>query len=227
MRITKYIPSFVKDYLQLVALRLRYPKCVIDTTLIADGVVIGEGVSVASGASLGPNVRIGNYSYINSGTIVDSGEIGKFCSIGCYCQIGGAEHPIEYITTSPYVYKSRAVSEMSTCFNEFPHPPRIGNDVWIGSHAIITQGVTLDDGAVVGAGSIVTRDVPAYAVVVGSPARVLKYRFSEDSIRFLLSLQWWNRSQSGLRAVTPFFEAGADWQQHIPSAVSKRDSVSS
>ncbi|WP_140538245.1 DapH/DapD/GlmU-related protein [Mesorhizobium sp. B1-1-8] len=67
----------------------------------------------------------------------------------------------------------------------------VGNDVWIGHGAIMLPGVAIGDGAVVGAGAVVTKDVPPYAIVVGSPAKVIRYRFSEDVVAKLLAIQWW------------------------------------
>ena len=81
----------------------------------------------------------------------------------------------------------------------FDEPLRIGSDVWIGSNACILRGLAVGDGAVIGAGSVVTKDVPPYAVVVGNPARVLKYRFSEEVIARLLRLEWWNMPDEVLR----------------------------
>lgn len=75
----------------------------------------------------------------------------------------------------------------------------IGNDVWVGLRAVIMSGVTVGDGAVIGTGAIVTRDVPPYAIVVGSPAKVLKYRFDADTIRKLQSIRWWDWPEERIR----------------------------
>ena len=71
-------------------------------------------------------------------------------------------------------------------------PTKIGNDVWIGANAIIQSGVTIGDGAIIGSGAVVTKDVPPYAIVVGVPAKILKYRFNKEQIKELLQLKWWN-----------------------------------
>jgi virginiamycin A acetyltransferase len=76
----------------------------------------------------------------------------------------------------------------------------IGNDVWIGARAVILDGITIGDGAIVGACAVVTKDVPPYAVVAGVPARVIRYRFSEKKIRTLLELQWWEWSPEEIKA---------------------------
>ena len=75
----------------------------------------------------------------------------------------------------------------------------IGNDVWIGSRVIIKQGLNIGTGAVIGAGSIVTKDVPEYAIVAGCPARIIRYRFDENTIKRLLATQWWTLSEKEIR----------------------------
>ncbi len=85
-------------------------------------------------------------------------------------------------------------------------PVTIGNDVWIGVRVIILGGVKIGNGAVIGAGSVVTRDVPPYAVVAGAPARLIRYRFEEPVIRRLEELQWWNKSEEELRQLLPLFQ---------------------
>jgi len=90
---------------------------------------------------------------------------------------------------------------------------RIGNDVWIGAGAYVKAGVTIGDGAVVGMASVVTRDVPAYAIVAGNPARIIRMRFAEDVVHALLDMQWWLLSDEELRALGPMF--------HDPEALIK------
>lgn len=123
-------------------------------------------------------------------------DIGSFTSIASGVILGGARHPMEWLGMSPVFYKGR--DSIKKKFVEFELPPprivSIGNDVWIGRNAIILPGVNVSDGAVVGAGSVVTKDVPPYAVVAGNPARVIKYRFDEDIIKSLLKIKWWNLS---------------------------------
>ena len=85
-------------------------------------------------------------------------------------------------------------------------PVSIGNDVWIGARVIVLGGVTIGNGAVIGAGSVVTRDVPPYAVVAGTPARLIRYRFEEPVIRRLEELRWWDKPEEELKRALPLFQ---------------------
>lgn len=148
------------------------------------------------------NGIIGSNSYIfHSSSIRDKRtRIGKFCSIASQVSIGTTSHPLHHLTTSPIPYKD--IRELTGGL-AFPKeklldytsskPVTIGNDVWIGLNAVIMDGITIGDGAVIGAGAIVTKDIPPYAIAVGVPARVIKYRFDENTIRRLLQAKWWDQ----------------------------------
>ncbi len=87
---------------------------------------------------------------------------------------------------------------------------RIGSDVWIGARATIMPGVTVSDGAIIGAGAVVTHDVPAYAVVAGVPAKILRYRFNQDQINELLKIGWWNWHRTKIMKNVHFFYDDVD-----------------
>ncbi|MBC7648989.1 MAG: CatB-related O-acetyltransferase [Vitreoscilla sp.] len=147
------------------------------------GAVISLGADVAKASYLGQvqvarDVRIGFGSYINSG-LIDSGEIGCWCAIGYNVQIGPWEHDTQQVSMSP-VFMRRFYPAAKPEADQ-PPPPQIGHDVWIGSGVIVLRGVTIGDGAVVAAGSVVTRDVDAYSVVGGVPARFIKPRFAKQT----------------------------------------------
>ena len=139
--------------------------------------------------------EVGAYSYISPNTVIENAQIGRFCSISDHCRIGMGTHNTNQISTSPIFTqkvngtKARWVDKN---VNDSPfRKVRVGNDVWIGSRAMILGGVTVGDGAVVGAGAVVTKDVPAYAIVAGVPAKVIKYRFPERLIELLMDFKWW------------------------------------
>lgn len=149
-------------------------------------------------------VEMARYSYIGTNTIVSDTKIGAFCSIGSSCSIGGGMHPTDRVSTSPVFYDS------SNCFKEKNYisadsrnpvkQPQtiIGNDVWIGENVFVSAGVNIGDGAVIGAHAVITKDVPPYAIVAGVPAKVLRYRFDEATIKELMATQWWEWSDEKL-----------------------------
>lgn len=140
------------------------------------------------------NVTMDRYSYCGNDCQFVSCDIGAFCSISDHVYIGGAEHPMNWVSTSPVFTKKRH-SGPSKRFAEHVLAPTkrtaIGSDVWIGHGATIKSGVTIGHGAIVGSNALVTKDVPPYAVVGGVPAKVIKYRFEEDVIAQLLESRWW------------------------------------
>ena len=147
------------------------------------------------------DVVMGRYSYMGKNNSVANTRIGSFCSIASYCAIGGGAHPMDAVSTSPVFFEGRNVlgTHFGSLRKENGRPVVIGNDVWIGEGVFIGDGITVGDGAVIGAHSVVTRDVPAYAVAAGAPARVLRYRFSEEEIRALLELKWWDWPEEKLK----------------------------
>ncbi len=197
--------------LRLWRARLRHPTCTIYATDIGRDVQLGRHCRVEQGVVLSRGVALGDYSYVNRGTLIGSGKIGKFCSVGPGCQIGPAEHPLHHASTSPYIYGSSNIIHKDSHWEDFSSAPQIGNDVWIGGLVIVLQGVTIGDGAVLAAGTVITRDVAPYAVVVGVPGRVIKYRFPPEQVEYLLQLRWWDLPLAQLRALAPSLFADEDW----------------
>lgn len=207
------IPYCLRQHIRLVRLRLRYPGRKINSHLINDNVLLGNHCVIHRDVEIISGTQIGDYSYVNAGSIIVSGIIGKFCSIGYFCQIGVHEHPIDFMSTSPFLYGKENILKAETSWDDIYSPPLIGNDVWIGSKAIILQGVKIGDGAVIAAGAVVTKDVPPYAIVGGVPAKVIKYRFNEKEIDFLLKCKWWDMPPEGLHKFKSCFSAGVDWKR--------------
>jgi acetyltransferase-like isoleucine patch superfamily enzyme len=152
----------------------------------------------------GGTIQIGSFTGFYGGNI-RNGSIGRYCSIARDVSIGPNEHPTSWLTSSVLAENPLANdwdefarpgerSRIATRGQPFPANLRrtnIGNDVWIGTGTLILKGVTIGDGAVVAGGSVVTRDVPPYGVVAGTPARLKRLRFDEQTVERLLALKWW------------------------------------
>ena len=157
---------------------------------------------------VGFGTYIGHMSKIN-------GDIGRYCSISWNVETIEGIHPLDKaVSTAPCFYslqKQNGVSYVSqTFFEEYKYADQmrkkaviIENDVWIGAYAKLTGGITIHNGAVVLAGAIVTHDVPPYAIVGGVPAKIIRYRFNEETIAKLLSFKWWDKNEKWIKQHTP------------------------
>ena len=142
---------------------------------------------------------LGTGSYGTPTVLVYPGDAGHVVRVGSYCSIAdrvtffvGGNHHTEWVSTFPFRVRYGLPG-----YHEDGHPASagpivVGNDVWIAYGATVLSGVTIGDGAVVAAGSVVTRDVAPYAIVAGNPARQVRTRFPEDRIRALLDIRWWD-----------------------------------
>lgn len=163
---------------------------------------VGERTTVAE-------TVMGDYSYVVNDSQIIYSEIGKFCSIAAMTRINPGNHPLERVALSHFTYRSSAYGlgeddpELFAWRRSFR--VRMGHDVWIGHGAIVLPGITLGNGAAVGAGAVVTKDVPEYAIVVGSPERVLRYRFEEPIRAALNRIAWWDWTHDQLRERMPDF----------------------
>lgn len=150
------------------------------------------------------DVELGDYSYIAKNSSISNCVIGKFCSIGPNFCCGLGIHPTNGISTAPMFYSAAKQNGISLCEDnkiEESKQTTIGNDVFIGANVTILDGVNIADGAVIGAGAVVTKDIPPYAIALGIPAKVVKYRFNEETIKVLLEKQWWNGTEEDLKKV--------------------------
>lgn len=151
---------------------------------------VGKYTEFAEGANIADSI-IDECSSIGRRTTVRDAEIGKYTSISYCCSIGAVEHPYDRCSTSSAFYrKRRGFVE----FNEKQHSESviIGNDVWVGCNAVILGGVKVGDGSIIGAGAVVTHDVEPYSIVVGNPAKFLRYRFGPVERENLLKAKWWD-----------------------------------
>lgn len=141
--------------------------------------------------------NIGDHTYIQKGTSMFNVNVGKFCSIASNVSIGPGIHKIDGVSTHPSFYlKETPLIKKFSNENLFvaSKTTTIGNDVWIGEKVIILDGITVGTGSIIAAGSVVTKDVAPYSMVGGIPAKIIKFRFSNDEIDLLLKSEWWNFS---------------------------------
>lgn len=170
---------------------------------VGNAMKIGKHVTIYSGVKMRGRISIDDFTYIAHGAKISNASIRRFVAIGPEVMIGGGRHPTRrFVSVHPVFYSLRRQSLITfsnaNYFEEI-RPVTIGNDVWIGARAIVLDGVTIGDGAVIGAGAVVTHDVASYAIVGGVPAKIIRFRFSEEQRRFLLKFRWWNRDIKWLR----------------------------
>lgn len=151
---------------------------------------------------------IGRCTYIARNSFVSNATIGSFCSIGPNFLCGWGIHPLTGISTAPMFYSTKKQNGFTLSETDKIEERKrivIGNDVFIGANVTVLDGVTIGDGAVIGAGAVVSKDIPPYAVAVGCPIRIIKYRFDNDQIEALRRLNWWSFDDDDLKDVERFF----------------------
>ncbi len=203
-----FLKEIFRPTLRTIASSIKYPQA-----------RVGYGARIRGNSKVGKNVKIGPWSIINNSklsdyvfiernnmitdssigkhtntgqnTVIKKKKIGAFTSISWNVTIGAGEHDYKRITSHEMLYMKRHGFIKEPVYHPNSGGVQIGNDVWIGANATILQNVKVGDGAVIGAGAVVTKDVPDYAIVVGIPAKVIKYRFNKKVIKLLKEIKWW------------------------------------
>lgn len=175
-------------------------------------------IHVAKGSFVAPGVVIGRRTRINAASHLTPCEIGSYCAIGGRLVVRSVNHATEFLNMQEWaraaVIGGRSVTGVADA------PVRIGHGVWIGDSVIVLPGVNIGNGAVIGAGSVVTRSVPPYAVAAGNPARVIRSRFPDEVVALLEGVEWWTWSDERLRANRDLFEL--DLTTVDPAALAER-----
>ncbi|GEL67589.1 xenobiotic acyltransferase family protein [Marinilactibacillus psychrotolerans] len=198
--------SIIKKIENKIKKRKYYKKnnCEIKTKYISSNVEMGKNVKIGKNTIIEEGCKIDNYTYINSRQgmhpvyINSNTIIGKYCSIGPNSMIGIGNHPLDRFTTHPVTYDKYYVGDTDENTQQKVNMQGnvvIGNDVWIGCNVVVMQDVKIGDGAVIGAGSIVTKDIEPYSISVGIPCEKIKMRFSNTIIKEISKLDknWWDQ----------------------------------
>lgn len=213
LRMNRFVRAIVKwrTGIDFTARKVRIsPKCKFESPCRITGAVNCKA-----------SVEVGAFTTFDGEAVdcrIRNVKIGRYCSVAKHVDIGLLQHPVNWLSVTPRQYYRNFSGWSSFAGKKMAVKPfdgesgmtEIGNDVWIGDRVVIMSGVKIGDGAIIAAGAVVTKDVPPYAVVGGVPARVIKYRFDETTIRRLLDLQWWRYDLADFGDV--------DWSD-VPSAI--------
>lgn len=190
----------IKHYIKTLFKKKKYKKfhTKINCRFLPNDIVIGKYCIIGKKAHLSDNISIGNFTYLNCNIldiIIESNvSIGNYCSIAPGVLIGLGNHYIETVTTHPILFNKYYANcfngnKPNQILNGLPDQNQttiIGSDVWIGARSNIKRGIKIGNGAIIAADSVVTKDVPSYAIVAGCPAKVIRYRFSRDQVEYLI-----------------------------------------
>lgn len=175
--------------------------------------------SYVSSSCFVKNAKFGICSYVSPNSKICGCIVGKYSSIGPNVLISDCgKHPTrDYVSIYPGFYSNlspftkhfvnRCIFDEFTYLDNEGHSFLIGNDVWVCENVVVLPGIKIGDGAIVAAGAVVTKDVPPYAIVGGVPAKIIRYRFSDNQIQFLEKLKWWDKDVRWIEAHAQYFNS--------------------
>ncbi|RIL71871.1 antibiotic acetyltransferase [Staphylococcus cohnii] len=168
---------------------------------------VGEKNKIGSHTFISEGATIGNYNYIGPFCMVNNAEIANYCSIGPNVKLGQAEHSKNFLTTSQLISKNlinHSLNKSKTLIN---------SDVWLAANVTVLQGVEIGVGSIIGANAVVTKNIPPYAIAVGVPAKVVKYRFDESTIDRLLESKWYLNDLNKAKTILKEFNYNKEVQE--------------
>lgn len=188
---SRYMWRFRRQHLKIGYLVHISASCFGNYNTLNDGAVLDQ-------------VILGDFSYIGANDIICRAKIGKFCCFAQDVTVGMGRHPArDFVSIHPIFYsplRQAQITFSNKSYFEEHLEINIGNDVWIGNRAQIVDGVSIGNGAIVAAGSVVTKDVPPFAIVGGVPAKLIRYRFAPEEIMYLEQLRWWDQDIDWLKS---------------------------
>ena len=216
---------FVKSFIKSIWRFFSRQRLLKRRIIIASSVVFNKNTSLEGFNKVHEQVSIGNskigcYTYIGRNSRLENCKIGRFTSIAHDVSVEPYTHPVSgFLSTSPVFF-----SKLGQCVESFVSESKfneiktiddynciIGNDVWIGSSVKIIGGLSIGDGVIIAAGAVVTKDVPPYAIVGGVPAKIIKFRYSEEKIKILMNFQWWNKDVDWIKRHADVFSCENDF----------------
>lgn len=182
--------------------------------------IISSKSKVCAGAHV-IDVDMDDYSYIGNFSTVINTCIGRYCSIADNCVIGGKSHPMNWVTTSPVSYRGKNCLGINFSNHDYVDTEKttIENDVWIGNNALIKAGVCLSTGCIIGMGSVVTKNVGPYEIWGGNPAKLIRKRFSEETIQLLLQSKWWELDEELIKNYVEYLDNPEQFATRVISDV--------
>lgn len=157
---------------------------IVKSNYVSLKAINGNNINIMEGTHIDKESIINSYTYIGYNCFVTKSQIGRYTSIANNVSIGMGEHNLQSVTNSSFFYDDEyAQLTKKDCI--------IGHDVWIGVDSIIRRGVKIGNGAIIGANSFVNKNVPDFAIVAGSPAKIIKYRFSPEIMKKITNSEWW------------------------------------